>query len=197
MQDLKHTGKGILKPLLCTALSMLTLIITGCSGTKKVAEQPFVIPFDSKYITTSKNLYSSTKLYPDGDDERDFKTITHQHYYFENKNCTAEVKILLNRTATVDMPEIGDWSTVSIGNCLSDEQGINCYTAHIDCHLIRMTFIPTGKRSLAVIRVRNRAREPQELCEQWEPQNLSPDQQEEVEFFNKNSDMLFEFKNRH
>ncbi|WP_320175985.1 hypothetical protein [Maridesulfovibrio sp.] len=102
--------------------------------------------------------------------------------------------MILNRKATVDMPEIGDWSTVSIGNCLDDAQGTKCYTAHIDCHLVRMTFIPTGKRSLAVIRVRNRAREPQELCEQWDTQNLTPDQQEEVDTFNRTSDSLFKFK---
>ena len=194
MQVLKHAAKGTFKPFLCAALSLLALIITGCSGARKAPEQPFIIPFDSGHITTKKTLSVSTALEPDGSSDRNFKTITHQHYYFESKNCTAEVRMLLNRKATVDMPEIGDWSTVSIGNCLSDEQGIKCYTAHIDCHLVRMTFIPTGKRSLAVIRVRNRAREPQELCKRWDPNNLTPDQREEVETFNQTSDSLFKFK---
>ncbi|TIH20094.1 hypothetical protein D0S45_01770 [Marinifilum sp. JC120] len=194
MQTLKHAGKGILKPLFCAALCLLTFIIMGCSSAKNAPEQPFVIPFDSDHITTDKSLSVSTKLYPNGDDERDFKTITHQDFYFGNKNCTASIRLILNRKATVDMPEIGDWSTVSVGNCLSGEKGVNCYTAHIDCHLVRTTFIPTGKRSLTVIRVRNRAREPQELCKQWDPHNLSPDQQEEVETFNLTSDSLFKFE---
>ncbi|ACS79592.1 hypothetical protein [Maridesulfovibrio salexigens] len=194
MQTVKLAGKGDLKPILCAALSLLVLIITGCSGAKTAPGQPFVIPFDSSHITTKKTLSVSASLSPDGSSERDFKTITQQHYYFESKNCTAEVRLLLNRKATVDMPKIGDWSTVSLGNCLSNDQGVKCYTAHIDCHLVRMTFIPTGKRSLAVIRVRNRAREPQELCEQWDPLNLSPDQEEEVNTFNRTSDSMFIFK---
>lgn len=194
MHTLLLAGKGTMKPLICAVLSLLILIITGCSGTKNVPEQPFVIPFDSKYITTDKTLSVSAALNPDGSSDRDFKTITHQHYFFESKNCTVEVRMLLNRKATVDMPEIGDWSTVSVGNCLSDTHGVECYTAHIDCHLVRMTFIPTGKRSLVVIRVRNRAREPQELCDQWDPYKLTPDQQEEVESFNQTSDSLFKFE---
>ncbi|NDV26463.1 hypothetical protein [Desulfovibrio sp. JC010] len=179
---------------LCAALVLLILIITGCSGAKQAPEQPFIVPFDSEHISTDKTIYVSTKLYPDGSDERNFKSIINQDFYFDNKNCTASVRMILNRSAVVDMPEVGDWSTVSIGNCLSDAQGINCFTAHIDCHLIRTTFIPTGKRSLSIIRVRNRAREPQELCEQWDPHNLSPDQQEEVDNFNRTSDSLFTYK---
>ncbi|WP_319779317.1 hypothetical protein [Maridesulfovibrio sp.] len=194
MYIFKHAGKAPLKPLFYAALGVLTLIIAGCSGAKQAPGQPFVIPFDSKHITTDKTLYVSTKLYPDGSDERDFKTITHQDFYFDNKNCTASVRLILNRSAKVDMPEIGDWSTASIGNCLSSEQGVSCFTAHIDCHLVRTTYIPTGKRSLSVIRVRNRAREPQELCEQWDVHNLSPEQQEELETFNRTSDSLFRFE---
>ncbi|WP_419780100.1 hypothetical protein [Maridesulfovibrio sp.] len=194
MQTSKHAGKGHSKPIFVAALCLLTLIITGCSGANQLPGQPFLIPFDSEHITTEKQLSVSIKLFPDGSDERSFKHITHHDFYFDNKNCTASVRMILNRTAKVDMPEIGDWSTVSVGQCIDGGENIDCFTAHIDCHLVRTTFIPTGKRSLAVIRVRNRAREPQELCKQWEPHNLSPDQQEEVENFNRTSDSLFKFE---
>ena len=194
MQELKHIGIGAIKPLLCTALSMLALLTMGCSGSNQIPGQPFPIPFSSHYITTPKALMVSSKLSPDGSDERYFRSITNQDFYFDNKNCTATVRLILNRSASVDMPDIGDWSTVSVGTCLSDEPNINCYTAHIDCHLVRTTFIPTGKRSLAVIRVRNRAREPQEICERWDAENLSPEQQEEIETFNRTSDSLFIYK---
>ena len=194
MRTFKHAGKCLFKPLFLAALCLLSLIIMGCSGAKQAPGQPFLIPFDSEHITTEKKLHVSTKLIPDGSDKRTFKHITHHDFYFNNKNCTANVRVILNRTATVDMPEIGDWSTVSVGQCMDGGDKIDCFTAHIDCHLVRTTFIPTGKRSLTVIRVRNRAREPQELCKQWEPRDLSPDQQEEVENFNRTSDSLFKFE---
>ncbi|WP_415718230.1 hypothetical protein [Maridesulfovibrio sp.] len=194
MPTFKHTAKGRFKPLLMFALYLMTMIITGCSGAKHAPGQPFLIPFDSEFTTTGKQLHVSSRLFPDGSDKRTFRHITHHDFYFNNKNCTASVRLILNRTATVDMPEIGDWSTVSVGQCMNRGKDIDCFTAHIDCHLVRTTFIPTGKRSIAVIRVRNRAREPQELCKQWDPHNLSPDQQEEVENFNRTSDSLFKFE---
>lgn len=181
-----------LTPFFYLSLCMLTLIVTGCSGPKRPG-QPFVIPFESKYITTDKELSVSPALNTDGSNERDFLSITQQTYFFENGNSTAKVQILLNRKAQVRIPEIGQWSTVSSGNCLSNSSDIKCFTAHVDCHLVRTTYIATGKRSLAVIKVRNRAREPQELCEQWNPLNLTDAQQEEVLDFNQVSDSLFTF----
>lgn len=181
------------KPLFCTILCVLTLITTGCSGPKG-PRQPFLIPFDSKHITTDKILTASPALETDGNKERDFLSITQQSYFFENGNCTAKVEIMLNRKTTIKLPEIGQWSTVSTGNCLTDSKNVKCFTAHIDCHLIRTTYISTGERSVAVIKVRNRAREPQELCEQWDPFDLTEAQQEEVLDFNKTSDSLFTYQ---
>ncbi|WP_320170386.1 hypothetical protein [Maridesulfovibrio sp.] len=177
-----------------TAVCILALlIITGCSG-RKGPGQPVVIPFDSDFITTNRTLSVSPALKTDGSSDRSFLSITQQTYFFENKNATARVMVLLNRKADVQIPEIGQWSTVSTGNCLSKEDDVKCFTAHIDCHLVRTTFIRTGERSLAVIKVRNRAREPQELCEQWEFDNLSPDQEAMVEDFNTTSDSYFSYR---
>lgn len=183
----------IYKPFFCTILCVLTLIITGCSGPKG-PKQPFIIPFDSKHITTKNILTVSPSLNPDGNKERDFLSITQQTYLFENGNSTAKVEIMLNRKACIKMPQIGQWSTVSTGNCLSSSKDVKCFTAHIDCHLVRTTYIATGKRSIAVIKVRNRAREPQEICEQWDPFNLTEAQQEEVLDFNKISDSFFTYE---
>lgn len=180
------------RPIIPALICVLVMIITGCSGSKK-PEQPFVIPFDSKYITTDKTLSVAPALDTDGSSSRDFLSITQENYLFENGNATAKVQIFLNRKAKPEIPEIGEWSTVSKGSCLSNATGVECFTAHIDCHLIRTTYIETGERSLAVIKVRNRAREPQELCEQWDNKNLSPDQREMVDDFNKISDSYFKF----
>ncbi|WP_432737045.1 hypothetical protein [Maridesulfovibrio sp. FT414] len=180
-------------PTCCAILCVLLMIITGCSGSHKPG-QPFVIPFDSKFITANRTLSVSAALKPDGSSERDFLSITQQSYLFENGNATARVQLLLNRKAEIIIPEIGQWSTVSIGNCFSNATGVQCFTAHVDCHLVRSTFIPTGERSLTVIKVRNRAREPQELCEQWDLHNLSPDQKAMVDDFNDISDSFFSYK---
>ena len=181
------------KLLVHTFLCVLILIIAGCSGPKKPG-QPFIVPFDSKFITTEKRLTVSPALETDGSKERSFLSITQQSYFFENKNCTAKVEVMLNRKAKARAPEIGEWSTVSTGNCLSNSTEMECFTAHIDCHLVRTTYINTGKRSIAVIKVRNSAREPQELCERWDSFKLTADQLEEVNEFNRVSDSFFTYK---
>ncbi|CCO22073.1 hypothetical protein [Maridesulfovibrio hydrothermalis] len=180
------------RPFFYAIICVLALILTGCSGPKGPG-QPFAVPFDSKYITTEKKLTVAPSLKTDGSNSRDFLSITQENYFFENGNCTAKVQVLLNRKAEFSVPEIGQWSTVSTGNCLSNSSSVKCFTAHIDCHLVRTTYIATGKRSIAVIKVRNRAREPQELCEKWNPLDLTSTQQEEVDEFNKISDAFFDY----
>ncbi|WP_051249739.1 hypothetical protein [Maridesulfovibrio zosterae] len=176
-----------------TIICVLPLITMGCSGSTKPG-QPFIVPFNSKYITTDKVLTVSPALHHEGSSERNFLSITQQTYLFENGNSTAKIQVLLNRKASINIPEIGEWSTVSTGNCLSSSKDVECFTAHVDCHLVRTTSIRSGNRSVIVIKVQNRAREPQELCEQWDFFNLSDEQKEEVSDFNKISDLLFSFK---
>ncbi len=173
-------------------LSVLFIItIEGCSG--KNPEQPFVIPFDSQYITTKKKLSVMPSLHYRSSSTRHFLSLTQKTYFFKNGNGTAEVEVILNRKAEVRIPEIGDWNAVSTGNCLSDSSDVQCFTAHVDCHLVRSTFIKTGERSIVVIKTRDRAREPQELCEQWDLKNLTNTQHEVITEFNQISDSFFKY----
>ncbi len=186
-------SRQAVRPLRYIVICVLFMTLMGCSGSKK-PEQPFIIPFDSKYVSSDKTLSVSPALDTDGSSSRDFLSITQETYLFENGNATAKVQLFLNRKAKPTVPAIGEWSTVSTGNCMSNSTDVNCFTAHIDCHLIRTTYIDTGKRSLTVIKVRNRAREPQELCEKWNLKNLSPDQEAMVEDFNSISDSYFSYQ---
>lgn len=174
------------------ALNMLFMItIEGCSG--KIPEQPFVIPFDSQYITTDKKLSVMPSLHYKGSTTRYLLSITQKTYSFSNSNGTAEIEILLNRNSEAQIPEIGNRNAVSNGNCLSGADEVKCFTAHVDCHLVRTSYIKTGKRSIVVIKVRDSAREPQELCEQWNLKNLTPNQLAGVNEFNQISDSFFRY----
>ncbi len=176
-----------------TALLSVLFIITieGCSG--KDPEQPFVIPFDSQYITTDKKLSVMPSLRYKSSSTRHFLSLTQKNYFFKNGNGTAEIEVILNRKAEARIPKIGDWNTVSIGNCLSDSPDVQCFTAHVDCHLVRSSFIKTGTRSIVVIKTRDRAREPQELCEKWDLNNLTKTQLEVITEFNRISDSFFKY----
>ncbi|WP_092159052.1 hypothetical protein [Maridesulfovibrio ferrireducens] len=193
MMVITLSRQAIKMPFVTAILSVLFLIaIGGCSG-KNDPEQPFIIPFDSEYITTDKTLSVTPSLNYDGSTTRRFLSITQRTYFFENGNGTAEVKVLLNRKSEVQIPEIGEWNAVSTGNCFSDSEQVKCLTAHVDCHLVRTSFITTGERSIIVIKTRNRAREPQQLCDNWDLKNLTENQYEEVEEFNKISDSFFNY----
>lgn len=173
-------------------LSVLFIItIEGCSG--KDPEQPFVIPFDSQYITIDKELSVLPSLHYRSSSTRNFLSLTQKTYFFKNSNGTAEIEVILNRNAEARIPEIGEWNAVSSGNCLSDSAEVKCFTAHVDCHLVRATFIKTGERSIVVIKTRDRAREPQELCEQWDLKNLTKTQLEVIAEFNQISDSFFRY----
>ncbi|OEU70480.1 MAG: hypothetical protein BA863_00855 [Desulfovibrio sp. S3730MH75] len=186
----RQTGSS---PIFTAMLGVLLIIAIGGCSEKTISGQPFVVPFDSKYITTENKISIAPSLKYDGSRERSFLSITQHRYMFGNSNGTAVITVLLNRKSNVVTPEIGEWNAVSVGDCLSDSDEVQCFTAHVDCHLVRTTFIPLGERSIAVIKARDGAREPQELCERWDLINLTEIQREGVEEFNRVTDSLFKF----
>ncbi len=191
--NLKISRQTGLSPIFIAILGILLIIAIGGCSEKNISGQPFVVPFDSKYITTENRISVSPALEYDGSSERSFLSITQQRYLFGNSNGTAVITVLLNRKSNVEPPELGEWNAVSVGDCLSESDDVLCFTAHVDCHLVRTTFIPLGERSIAVIKARDGAREPQELCERWDLLNLTDIQREVVEEFNRVADSLFKF----
>ncbi len=172
----------------------LFLACTACSA--KIPDSFHRINLESQYIKVNATLTISSKLNLENEYEQHFLGVTHRNYEFQGQNSTASIQVMLNKAVELKTPAIGEWNTVSTGDCIHKGVNSTCYTSHTDCHLVRTTLLQTGPRSVVVIRVKNKAREPERLCRGWNPMQLTKDQQEEVFNFNTSSDSVIDFKIR-
>lgn len=173
---------------------MIVALIFYCSACSSKSSHPYYIDLDSKYITGNTTLSVAPHFDLADKYNHNFLGVEQTNYKFRGQNSTVAIQVILNRSAELRLPAIGEWNTVAIGPCLYNSSDSICYTAHVDCHLVRTTIIRTGPKSVLVIRVRNNSREPEELCKKWNPKKLTNEQDEEVRNFNESSDEAVNFK---
>lgn len=173
-------------------VSFIMFCCTSCSLVF-IAPKNNTIPLDPDYTTLNATLAVSSHYDFDGGYTKNFLNVKQTQYDFYGQNSSISVLVFLNRGVELRTPELGEWNTVSTGNCLYESKNATCYTAHVDCHLVRTTIIQTGPKSVVVIRNRINAREPERLCDAWQPSRLTESQQDEVDEFNRISDKSITF----